>query len=178
MNHRLRGLLGTPARSGKVRAQFQKVYPPFEKTHLGEVRRSSHGSLVSSGKDTGVTEGGCGHAPPLRLWAGWGRWGCPRKGYWLHLQEFTGQSGAGQAGGISAGPQCWGCLEKLNKYLLSVPSTEGRELLGLRAFISGALAFSLAGATGTKQVTTNISWQLPKETSRGSISMKIPPQPK
>lgn len=80
--------------------------------------------------------------------------------------------GAGEGAGALMLPQCWACLEELNKYLLSVPSTGGRELLGLRAFISGALALSLVGASGTEQVTTNISGLLPREMSRGGISIK------
>jgi hypothetical protein len=44
-------------------------------------------------------------------------------------------------------------MVKPSKYSLSVPNTGGRELLDLRDFISGALVFSLAGASGTKQAT-------------------------
>lgn len=54
------------------------------------------------------------------------------------------------SGASDTNPQSWVCLKELSKYLLSVPSTGGRELFGLRAFISGALAFSPVGASGIK----------------------------
>ena len=110
--------------------------------------------------------------------------GGERKGQWLGHRELTGRQGGGRGqvprstGREAAGPQSRVCLEELNKYLLSVPSMEGRELFGLRAFISGALAFSLVGASGTKQVTTNMSRQLPREGSRRGIAINIPPQPR
>lgn len=46
-----------------------------------------------------------GDVPPTEAVGRSGRPGWLRKGHWLHLQEVTGQSGAGQAGGHSAGPQ-------------------------------------------------------------------------
>lgn len=106
---------------------------------------------------------------------GWERWAVP-SGPWPGHQDLTGLAGV-QARRL--GLWRWPAVlatEELNKYLLSVPSTGGRELLGLRAFISGALTFSLVGASGTEQVTTNISWLLPKEMSQGGMSVKkIPP---
>lgn len=90
--------------------------------------------------------------------SGLGEVGGVRKGQWFGHRELTGHQGGGRVqaprstGREAASPQSRVCLEELNKYLLSVPSTEGRELFGLRAFISRALAFSLVGASGTKQV--------------------------
>lgn len=121
--------------------------------------------------------GGC-ERRPLRLCRGWEDGAAP-DGHWPGHQDFTGLTGCRQGSwGSDAGPQSWGGLEKLSKYLLSVPSMGGRELLGLRAFISGALAFSLVGASRTEQGTTSVSWLLPKGTSRGGISRKPPPRPR
>lgn len=116
-------------------------------------------------------EGGRVCAPPLRL----GRVGemggaekRPRAGSpVVHGALGEGRGWASNSAGkdATAGLQSWSCPEKLNKDLLSVPSTGGRELLGLRAFISGALAFSLAGASAAKRVTISISWQRSKEMS-------------
>lgn len=150
-----------------VRSEPQpgKVYPAG-KTHLGGLGRRS---LVRSTEGLREVASGRGCAEA-------GRGGQGRTAAGPGTGTSRGSPGCSQGGwGSDAGPQCWGCLEELSKYLLSVPSTGGRELLGLRALISGALAFSLVAASGTEQVTTNMSWLLPKEMSRGGISIKNPP---
>lgn len=60
------------------------------------------------------------------------------------------------------------------KHLLSVPSRGGRELLGLRDFISGTLVFSPARASGTNKRNTNISQELSEELRSGGTPSQNP----
>lgn len=63
------------------------------------------------------------------------------------------------------------------KHLLSVPSRGGRELLGLRDFISGTLVFSPARASGTNKRNTNISQELSEELRSGGTPVRTLPWP-
>lgn len=114
-------------------------------------------------------------------------WQGLRKGDWLSNQEDMGYPGGwaeacpqgvqGRAGDQEAAavPARLPLYGEAERHLLSVPSTRGRELLGLRDFISGALVFSPVRASGTNKGNRNISQQLSKELRRGGTPGSTPP---
>lgn len=91
-------------------------------------------------------------------------WQGLRKGNWLGNQENIGCFGRWTEACPLFGEFrtelvtrsqgfCLPLYGETKRHLLSVPSTGGRELLGLRDFISGALVFSLVRASGTREGT-------------------------